>query len=413
MMPDVPAETLDRLLAGELPDSEERRIAQLALADPELFELLTAAGIVKSAVVADEDFAQTSILHADHERVPPGSNHPTAVRGSAWTSRPRVLAMAALATAAIIVLAIAFGSSRSARRPAAIKSAADAPRVDAAIPPPLLLTARFDAARQPAFRTDAGTSRLPRQTGTIVSVRDGEVDVDLGSLDGLKRGVELRAVHGQGDARAGGRVTITVVFRERSRGRLGGGANVQAGDRVDVAPTAHVAAILEQATARRAAGDLAAARKLAQLAVSRSSAAEVAADVRRRSLDQLGVLQHEAGDLDGAVRLFAAAADDFDAAPAAEPAERADVLNELGAMRIEQRDYAAAERTLQSALSFATGAAKVRVTNNLGAIAALRGDMAAADRLYREARSLAGDSADLAADRQAIEKNLGGLKTSR
>jgi hypothetical protein len=39
--------------------------------------------------------------------------------------------------------------------------------------------------------------------------------------------------------------------------------------------------------------------------------------------------------------------------------------------------------------------------------------MAAADRLYREARSLAGDSADLAADRQAIEKNLGGLKTSR
>ncbi len=412
-MPDVPAETLDRLLAGELSASDERRIAQLALADPEIFELLTAAGIVKMAVVADQD-SQENIPHADREMAPPGiRSNPTAVRGSAWTSRPRVLAMTALATAAVIVLAIAFGSSRFAGRPAVIKSAATAPRIDAAIPPPLLLTARLDAANQPAFRTDAETSRLPKQTGTIASVHDGDVDIDLGSLDGLKQGVELRAVHGQEDARAGGRVTITVVFRERSRGRLGAGANVQAGDRVDVAPTAHVAAILEQATARRTAGDLAAARKLAQLAVSRSSAAEVAADVRRRSLDQLGMLQHQAGDLDEAGRLLAAAADLFDAAPAAVAAERADVLNELGAMRIEQRDYAAAERALQSALSYATGAAKVRVTNNLGAIAALRGDMAAADRLYREARSLAGDSADLAADRQAIEKNLDGLKTSR
>ena len=33
--------------------------------------------------------------------------------------------------------------------------------------------------------------------------------------------------------------------------------------------------------------------------------------------------------------------------------------------------------------------------------------------LYRQARALAGDSAGLAADRQAIDKNLDGLKFSR
>jgi Flp pilus assembly protein TadD len=55
----------------------------------------------------------------------------------------------------------------------------------------------------------------------------------------------------------------------------------------------------------------------------------------------------------------------------------------------------------------------VRVTNNLGAVAALRGDVAAADRLYRQARSLAGASAGLAADREAIDKNLDGLKVPR
>ena len=45
-MADVPEETIDRLLAGELPAAEQRRIAQAALSDPDLFEQLTAAGVV-------------------------------------------------------------------------------------------------------------------------------------------------------------------------------------------------------------------------------------------------------------------------------------------------------------------------------------------------------------------------------
>jgi hypothetical protein len=356
-MPDVPAEALDRLLAGELPASEQRRLAQAALTDPDLFELLMAAGIARTAAVADRDAKDESTPRAR------------------WTRSKGVLI--ALAAAASIVLAVALWSVRSARTPAVTENVATAPAVSPVTVPPVLLVARFSAATEPAFRAEATISRAPKQSGAIVSVHDGDVDVDLGALDGLTQGMELRAVR-SGGARGSGRLTIVAVFRERSRGRLAADADVQSGDRVDVAPTVHVSAILEHVAARRAAGDHASAQTLAELAVTRSRTGDVASDMQRRALDQL-----------------------------------ASVLNELGAIRIEQRDYAAAERVLQAARSYAAGVTRMRVTNNLGALAAIRGDRGAAGTLYQEALSLAGDSADVAADRQAIEKNLAGLNTSR
>lgn len=410
-MADVPADMLDRLLAGELPAAEQRRLAQQALDDPELFELLTAAGIVTTSAAADNGAAPER--HAGRETTSPKAVNKSSVALRSPWRRPRVLVMTIVAAAAAILMAVAIGRTRNTVTPAPAGNIAQAPAVATAIPPPLLLTARFDAAPQATFRADAGTSRLPRQTGAIVAVRDGEVDVDLGSLDGLKQGTELRVTRGRDDAAGSSRVRIAVVFRERSRGRLAAGGQVQAGDRVEVPPAVHVTAILEQAVARRAADDLTGARTLARLAVSRAVGAEVPADVRRRSLDQRGMLEHQAGDLTEAARLLAAAAAEFDAPPVATPAERAGVLNELGTIRIEQRDFASAERTLQSAQSYATGVLLVRVTNNLGAAAALRGDLVAAGRLYRQARSLAEDSPALAADRQAIDKNLDGLNASR
>ena len=58
-MPDMPADSLDRLLAGELSRSEERRLAQAALDDPELFDALTAAAVAKAGL-ASADVASDS-----------------------------------------------------------------------------------------------------------------------------------------------------------------------------------------------------------------------------------------------------------------------------------------------------------------------------------------------------------------
>jgi hypothetical protein len=91
---------------------------------------------------------------------------------------------------------------------------------------------------------------------------------------------------------------------------------VQAGDRVDVAPAVHVPRFwsrplrgARQAISRRAQPG--AARRFA------GTHGDVSADVRRRSLDRLGRLEHEAGDLDAAASLLAEAADEFDVAPPA------------------------------------------------------------------------------------------------
>jgi Flp pilus assembly protein TadD len=55
----------------------------------------------------------------------------------------------------------------------------------------------------------------------------------------------------------------------------------------------------------------------------------------------------------------------------------------------------------------------MRILNNLGAIAALGGDRTGAKSLYESAAVLAGDSPELASDREVIEKNLNTLGTHR
>jgi tetratricopeptide (TPR) repeat protein len=207
-------------------------------------------------------------------------------------------------------------------------------------------------------------------------------------------------------------VTVTTVFRERVRGRTDD-RGIRTGDRIDVPPAVHVAALLEEVAARRSVGDLAGARTVAAAAATRAQEASVSADVRRRALAELGTIEHALGARDESARHLRAAVDELDAAPPASPAERAEILNELGTVEIEQRDYAAADRSLQAAQTLADGATRIRVMNNLGAVASLRGNRDAAVALYRQAQSLAAGAADLAAERAAIGKNLDALARAR
>ncbi len=206
---------------------------------------------------------------------------------------------------------------------------------------------------------------------------------------------------------------MAAVFRDHSRGRAVGGAALRPGDRVELEPAVYVAAIIEQTEARRVAGDTSGARNLARLAVAAATPADVPSDLRRRAFDSLGTLEHQLGNLGDAASLITHAVEDFNRPPVASPGARAAILNELGAIRIEQRDYAAAREALDSARSYADGALAVRVTNNLGALAALQGDRPTAERLYQQARALVGESADAASDREAIEKNLRALRAPR
>ena len=382
-MADASVDTIDPLLAGELSAEDQRRMAQLALDNPDLFDRLTAAAAVR-AVVAERDHRETSVQGVRR--------------------RLQVLAGAALAAAATIVVAVAYFRSTPA--------APSAPAVAVSQPveiAPVLLTARAGQTPDQTFRTDASSSRLPRQSGTIVTVHDDVVEIDLGSLDGLSEGLKL-AVLRPGPASEPGEIIVTTVFRERARGRPGGGSALRAGDRIDVGAAVYLKAILEQATARQSAQDRVGAEQLFELAASNAESPEVPADLRRQARERLGLVRHQSGTLADAARLLTAAADEFEKAPVASRSERADVQNELGAVQIEQRDYSSAERTLRSAEASAAGVAKMRVMNNLGAVAALRGDRTAAKSFYESARTLAAESQELASDRAAIEKNLSALR---
>src|SRR5262245_51949781 len=170
-MPELSAETLDRLLAGEVSAEEQRRLARAALDDPELFDRLTAAGVAVTGV---------------HAGMPESSRSP---------SRGQIAAIAALAAAAAIVLAVVYNARRAGPAPTVasgpVPKSTEPISPAPLIAPPVLLTARLETNTGPAgiFRTEEKPSREPRTSGTISSTADEVVPLDLGALDGLTQGL--------------------------------------------------------------------------------------------------------------------------------------------------------------------------------------------------------------------------------
>lgn len=382
-----------RYIDGDLPAAEQRHLAQAALDDPELFDALTAAALLKESV-----------------------------REEASPRRPRVAVWlgAAVAAAAVLSLVIYRGASSTG----APDATAQAPARGAAVEPgpalgnlqPVILTAGLAESAGAAaaeFRSEEQASRLPRRSGRVTSSTDGEVEIDLGSLDGITKGSIVRIVRGSEPAPSIGTATMTAVFRERSRGRIGSGAGPLAGDRAEVAPDTHLAALSERVVARAAAGDPSGARTLAEQAAAAAEAPGVGAGARRLALYQAAILEHEAGAVEDAVRHLRLAAGQLDALPAAARAERARVLSALGAALGAQGQDVEAEQVLQSARPLAAGRVAVHVANNLAALASRRGDRTAADALYRSALAEAGGTPDLDADRRVVQRNLDALTSLR
>jgi hypothetical protein len=390
---DTPDIAIDRLLAGEMSAEEQRRLAQAALDDPNLFDTLTVAAVVRSTL------SEPHRSGAQIEALPPALLQP---RRGVWLA-------SALAVAATIVMTFVYVRTRPSVAPVPAAAAVAEPPVSIA---PVLLTARAAATPTDTFRSNPTSSRLPKRSGTIVTIRDGIADIDIGSLDGISEGLNVNVLGVDGGSERG-QLTITTVFRERSRGRLTAIAPARVGDRVEVSAGVHVTAALEQATARETAQDVAAVRALLELAASTAESRDVPANLRRQARQRLAVFKHRSGDLGEAERLLTLASAEFETPPVASVAERADLLNELGVVQIEQREYSTGERTLRSAESYASDAARMRILNNLGAIAALGGNRTQAKSLYESAAVLAGNSPELASDRAAIETNLNTLGNKR
>jgi hypothetical protein len=352
---------IDQFATRELSPVEARKLAQQALAEPDLFDALVARGAVEASLDAPAVRAAVS----------------APVRRKQW-------AIALCAAAAVVLLAVFLwrNASHQIHQPsqqarAIVSKPAILPSLDVADQSrPFLLASDLRPARSPnalVFRgSGAATKRQPQSSGVIVALEDGEATLNLGSVDGLAKGTVL------------GPIVITTVFRDHARGKVTAGASIHLNDRIQVPSSLHLAAVLHEVDALASSGDVDQARALARNTLSLGSSGET-----RTLLERLASLDYQAGAIDAAREHFEAAANNFYAPPAANPSEQAATLNNLGALYLLRGDPQSAEKPLNQASSQTAIDADLRgqILNNLGVLAEMRGDLAKARDDYSRAHS--------------------------
>jgi hypothetical protein len=253
------SDKLDRFARGKLSPAESRELAQQALDDHDLFDQLTSASLARRGPAA------------------------RARRQFTW---PR---MALLATAAAIVAGVALYVPQ--RKAAPVRTAA------AIFSPPILLAHNGDS-NAGVFRGADADSRAPRAGGSIKSIDGPIATLDLGSLDGVAKGAEVDVTR---DGQLIGRIKLTTIFRDHSRGEVAGGAPVRLNDQVRVPPSARLRAVLDQIAAALARGESEKAMSLAQQAALDTFDADLST---RDDLNNAGVLAELHGDRSKAAALY-------------------------------------------------------------------------------------------------------------
>jgi Flp pilus assembly protein TadD len=376
---------IDRYTRNEMPPAEARELAQASLDSPELFEELTWSAVAKIAL-------------------------PTAASRKLVPIRRKTWFLASAAAAAVLV--VSFFAVRPARKSTEISQVRPALLSSARPGQPLLLATGLDPVHPDptVFRSPASDSRAPQVKGWILSFEDGMATISLGSLDNLAKGSELQIFRDQQSTQPIGRMVVTTVFRERSRGQVLGGLQVPIQSEVRVPDPVYLGALFERVNTLNGQGDLPAAKAKAEEAEKWAETAAVPSADKGKALEKLAELEFQAGFLPAAEKHFELAAKSLDAAP---PTEQSAVWNTLAVIRLSNGDYANAEAPLQQAVSKSPKSDIVyaRTLNNLGVLAELRGDTRKAESLYANAlRTLAGVANASVQEHQAVETNLARVK---
>ncbi len=214
------SDQLDRFARGDLSPAEARKLAQKALDDPDLFDELTGIAIARTA----------------------RPRRPRTVL--TW---PRVAIMAA---AAGVILTVALYSIPTK------------PPVTASFPP--IFLARKTDVGSSSFRGADPSTRAPKAVGLVQSVENNFATVDLGSLDGFAKDDQVELMR---DGASIGKLKLTTIFRDHSRGEIAASAAIRPADQVRVPAGVYLRAILDQIDAAAAQGDTESARRLAEQAV--------------------------------------------------------------------------------------------------------------------------------------------------
>jgi tetratricopeptide (TPR) repeat protein len=211
------------------------------------------------------------------------------------------------------------------------------------------------------------------------------------------------------------RLVVTTVFRERARGRIPAGHQIEVHNQVRVPAAVHLDALLQRVDALSGRGESAAARTMADKAVGVSQATEVPPSERRKALERLAALEYQAGSYEAAEKYYQSAADSLNSTLPASDREEAVIFNNLAVLHLLRGDYDGAELPLSRAVSKSPKVDSVygRSVNNLAVLAELRGDRRKAEALYSDAlRAFTGVADSSGEERRSVETNLARLRSA-
>jgi tetratricopeptide (TPR) repeat protein len=366
---------LERYLSGQLSPEEERLLAREALNSEQLFDALAAHGAVEQGL-EDAEFRDAV------------SKAARPVQPIRPRSKVRVFAIAGSIAAAVAFFTVYLKSPASKHDGAGITASQTQSTLKPTLDPaasagqPILLASQLRPASSdtPIFRGSEPESRPPLAQGSILAIEEKIPTINLGSIDGLAKGSELRVLR---DGQLIGRIVVTTVFRDRARGRIVEGETIRAGDQVRTDDSAYLSAVSQQVDALTARGDLKKAIDVAQKAMTQLG-------TNRQLLERIATLEYQTGALDAALQHYEAAA----------PRET-EALNSLASLYLLRGDYQRAETLL-------SGKSDAESLNNLGVASELRGDFQKAAQYYGQAlRALDGAAAK---SRELVEKNLTRVK---
>jgi hypothetical protein len=245
---------LDRFARGDLSPAESRELAQKALSDADLFHEITDIAIARTAR--------------------PGRRRTVLT----WSR------IAMVAAAAGMILGVALYTSRPK------------PPDPATFAPTFL--ARNTGADSSSFRGANPSTRAPKAVGLVQSIENNIATVDLGSLDGLAKNDQVDLVR---DGASIGKLKLTTIFRDHSRGELAARAVIRPADQVRVPPGVHLHAILDQIDAATARGDSESAHQLAEQAPILDPADGISAE---QDLNNAGVIAELHRDTGRAIEFY-------------------------------------------------------------------------------------------------------------
>jgi hypothetical protein len=328
------SDRIDRYVRGELSPQEARALAQDSLDSQALFDELTDAALAKAAL-----------------------NSPT-VRAGNVVRFPRKVAylFAGVAAAAALIWI-----SLPHRTPLPAPNLKPVLELSANISQPVLLASGLRPTNGPAFRGDGADGRAAQSKGLILSIEDGLVSLNLGSVDGLAQGSELQVLRG---AEPVGRLRVNTVFRDHARASLIEGRRLQPKDEVRVGGADHLNALLQQGEAAFNSGDPDTALKLAEEAVRWAESSSLPPSAMAVSWNQLAVLQILRGGYAGAASLLGRAAS---ATSKTDPVY-GQIMNNAGVLAELRGDHDKAYARYNDALNATSGDERQTVEHNLARV---------------------------------------------